>query len=453
MLKIETQTNEDRTLNLTVEVPEERVRPALQAAARQISKRYPVPGFRPGKAPYEHVVRQYGEQAVYDAALDDLGQKVYQEALDQGKIEAYGPGSLVDIQLKPMVLKFTVPLKPVVDMGDYRALRVPYTPPSVSDEEVQRVMDTLRERQAVLEPVDRPAALGDVVTLDINAYLNEGLNPSDFLMSDKDVALQLDEQGDWPMPGFAPQIVGLSANETKKFDLTFADDYANESLRGQTAHLEVTCKEVKSRSLPEWNDDLAKEVGDFQSLDELRARVRDDLQKQAERASEREYSDQVLNQLVEQTRVQYPATLLEQELDDMLEDLDRRLREQRLTLEDYLKIEGKTKEQLRHENRTRAEQRLKRALVLGRIVEMEKLEVQPEEVKDEIERQSQLWGEQAGRVIDFLKSDNGRQSLIVDMLTNKAIQRLMAIARGDDVPPPDSEPTTQAEATSAEAPA
>lgn len=452
MLKIETHPNEDRTLHMTVEVSEDRVKPALQAAAREISKRYPVRGFRPGKAPYEYVVREYGERAVYEAALEKLGQKVYAEALDQEKIEAYGPGSMVEMQLKPLVLKFVVPLKPIVDLGDYRALRVPYTAPTVAEEEVQRVLDNLRERQAVLEPVERPAQLGDVVTLDINAFLGEGLNPSDFLMTDKDVALQLDETGDWPMPGFPQQVLGIAAGETRKFDLVFPDDYANESLRGQTAHFEVTAKEVKERSLPEFNDDFARELGDFQTFEELQNRVREDLRRQIERVTEREYSDAVLDQLVAQSTIVYPPHLLEQELEDMLKDLDDRLREQNLTLDDYLKIEGKTREQLSEENRPRAEQRLKRALVLGRIVEAEKLEVTPEEVKAEIDRQSALFGDQAGRALKILNSDQGRQSLVIEMLTNKAVQRLMAIARGEAPPLPSDAPADSPEAAPAHAP-
>ena len=436
VLKIETHTHEDRTMHLTVEVPDERVRPALQTAARQLSKRYPVAGFRPGKAPYEHVVRQFGERALYEAAIDDLGQKVYAEALDQEHIEAYGPGSLEDMQLKPLVLKFAVPLKPEVEMGDYRALRHPYEAPAVTDEEIQRVLDSLRERQAVLEPVERPAALGDMATLDISAFMNEGLNPSDFLMTDKDVAVQLDTQTDWPMPGFAAQAVGITAGETRKFDLSFADDYANDSLRGQTAHFEVVCKEVKSRTLPEWNDDLAKEVGEFQTLAELRARVQSDLEKEAQRARNREYGDQVLEQLVAQSTIKYPPVLLEQEVDDLLADLDNRLREQRLTLDDYLKIENKTREQLREEYKPRAEARLKRALVLGRIVEHEQLEVQPEEVAGEVSRMAVALGDQAARVTDYLNSDRARQSLTIDLLTGKALERLVAIAKGETVPAP-----------------
>jgi trigger factor len=458
VLKIDTQPNDDCTLTLTVEVSEERLKPALEAAARQLSKRYPLPGFRPGKAPLPNVLRQFGEQAVYETALDSLGQKVYEEALDQAKIEAYGPGALDDMQLKPMVLKFTVPLKPEVEMGDYRALRLPYTAPAVSEEEINRVMESLRERQAVLEPVEREAALGDVTTLDVSGFLNEGLNPSDFLLADKDVSLQLDEKADWPMPGFAAQAVGLKAGETRKFDLAFPDDYANDSLKGQVAHFEVSCKEVKSRSLPEWNDDLAKEIGEFQTLDELKARVRDDLQKQAERSAEREYADAALDKLLEQTTIKYPPVVLEQEIDDLMDDLDDRLREQRLTLDDYLKIENKTREQVREEFRPRAEERLKRALVLGRIVEHEKLDVSSDEVSGEIGRLSAAWGERSSEVRKALSTDNSRRSLTVDLLTNKAVQRLIAIARGDTLEAPASEasvtetPTEAApEAASAEA--
>ena len=435
-MKIETQRNDDCTLALTVEVEDERVQPALRAAARHISKRYPIPGFRPGKAPYETVLRQVGEGALYEAALEKLGQKVYEEALGQEKVEAIAPGSLDDVQLKPMVLKFSVPLKPEVNLGDYRALRVEYTPPAASDEALNDALEQLRERQAVLEPVERPAALQDVATLDVNGYLNEGQNPSDFLLADKDVALLLDEKADWPMVGFAPQIVGLKAGDQKKFDLTFPDDYANESLRGQAAHFELTCKEVKSRSLPEWSDDLAKEIGDYETLEGLRAKVRAELVERAERNSGRDYTREVTDKLVEQATVKYPPVLLERELDDMLEDLDRRLREQRLTLDDYLKIEKKTKEELREEYKPQAESRLKRALVLSTVVELEGLEISHEDIENQITTLSAPFGEHADKLRKTFASDAGRRMLASDLLTHKALARLTALAKGEIVPPP-----------------
>ena len=166
-MKIETHKQENSILELTVEVDEERVQPALRAAARQLAKRYPVPGFRPGKAPYDVILRQFGEGALYEAAVEDLGQKVYAEALEQEKIDAYGPGALEDVQLKPMVLKFSVPLRPEVELGDYRALQLPYTPTEIKDEQVNEALEHLREHQAVMEPVDRPAELTDVAVLDV----------------------------------------------------------------------------------------------------------------------------------------------------------------------------------------------------------------------------------------------------------------------------------------------
>jgi len=436
VLKVETQPNEDRTLTLKVEVSEDRVKPALEVAARQLSKRYPLPGFRPGKAPLAAVRRQFGEQALYEIALDELGPKLYEEALDQEKIEAYAPGALTDLKLSPMVLTFTVPLKPEVELGDYRAVRVEFAPPVIADEEQTRVLENLRERQAVLEPVERPAQLGDSVTLDINGFLNEGLNPSDFLLADKDVNTQLDANVEWPMKGFSEQILGLKVGETKKFDLAFPEEYANEALRGQPAHWEVTVKEVKSKTVPEWNDELAKSLGEYESLDDLRTKVRQDLENQAKRASDREYGDKVLNQVVAGAKVTYPPVLIEQEMDDILHNLDHRLRDQGLTLEDYLKIEKKTREAFREEQKPNAEERLKRALVLGKLVDLEGIDLQPEDVVSRIDELSAMWGERADEMRQALNVDATRRSLTVDMLTERAMQRLMAIARGEEVPAP-----------------
>ncbi len=430
-MKIETLPEENRTLTLTVEIEDERVQPALRAAARRISKDYRIPGFRPGKAPYEVVLRHYGETALYQAAIEDLSQKVYQDVLEQEKIEPIGPGEMDIVELKPMKLKFVVPLRPEVELGDYGSLRVEYTAPLVDDEAVQKELEHLREHQAVLEPVERPAQLGDVVTMDAKGFLNTGENPSDFLLADEDVSLVLEEKADWPMPGFGPLAVGLSAGEERKFDLAFPDDYANESLRSQVAHFEVKAKEVKSRTLPEWNDELAKSLGEYETVDALRASVRNDLEQAARSGVERDYSQKVIDKLVEQSTVKYPPTLLASELDDYVKDFDRRLHEQKLTLEDYLKIEKKTPEQFREEVKPQAEARLKRALVVGKIVEREHISLEPGDVDERISNLSTPWGERAADMRKLLSTDESREMLELDLLTDKAVDRMAAIARGE----------------------
>lgn len=425
-------------MTMIVEVEDERVQPALRTAARKLAKNYRIPGFRPGKAPYETVVRYLGEDAIYSEALEALTQDIYRAALDQAKIDPYAPGSLEDAKLKPMVLTYNVPLKPEVDLGDYRALRVDYTAPEITAEAVTESMEQWRETRAVTEPVDRPAEMGDVLVLDVNAFINTGENPSDFLLADKDVALKLEAEADWPMPGFAPQVVGLKAGESKKFDLAFPEDYANESLRGQLAHLEVNCKEVKSRSLPDWSDELAKEFGDYASLDDMRAKVRDGLERQATREKDRDYSTQVIDKLLEQTTIKYPPLLLEQELDSMLHDLDHRLKEQRLTLDDYLKIEGKTKDELRAEYQPLADKRLKRSLALGRLIEHEQLGVNDADVEQEIERFTAIFSgnADAAAIRKSLDTPESRSSMAMEILSNRAVERLVALAKGEDIPLP-----------------
>ncbi len=430
-MKIETLPEENRTLTLTVEVDDAQVQPALRAAARRISKDYRIPGFRPGKAPYEVVLRHYGETALYQAALEEISQKVYKDVLEQEKIDPVAPGEMDVVELKPMKLKFVVPLRPEVELGDYGSLRVEYAPPAVDDEAVQHELEHLREHQAVLEPVERPSQLGDVVTLDAKAFLNDGENPSDFLLADQDVALVLEEKADWPMPGFAVKAVGITAGEERKFELAFADDYVNESLRGQVAHFEVKAKEVKSRSLPEWSDELAKSLGDYENLDALRASVRKDLEEAARAGVDRDYRQKVVDQLVAQSTVKFPPTLLAAELDDYVKDFDRRLHEQKLTLEDYLKIEGKTPEVFREDVKPQAEARLKRSLVVSKIVALENVGVEPGEVDMRIADLSTPWGERGAEMRKLLATAESREMLAIDILTDKGIDRLAGIARGE----------------------
>jgi trigger factor len=438
-LKIETLRNDDCTATLTVEVDQAQVQAALRTAAKKVAGQYNFPGFRRGKAPYETVLRHVGEKALMEVALEDLGQKVYQEALTQENLEVAAPGALEDAQFDPMRLKFTVPLKPVVDLGDYRARRLPYTEPLVDEAQVEKALEDLRERQAVLEPVERPAAMGDVVTADVKAFLNQGENPSDYLMTQKDMSLSLDEkEPDRELPGLEQQVVGMSAGEEKKFDLTFAEDFANSSLRGQVAHVEVTCKEIKRRNLPEWSDELAKTLGEFETVADLQKRVREDLQSQAEMDANRTYSVKVVDELVAAATVKYPPVLLEHQLDDMMEDLDQNLQQrEHMKLEDYIKIKGQTMEEFRNENRAHAEASLKRTLVLTEVIEREEVSVE----KDEVDGRAMLLETQLGANLDpklrkAIASDRIRSSLALDLLTDKVYSRLVALAKGEDIPLP-----------------
>ncbi|HHH83350.1 MAG TPA: hypothetical protein ENL35_10225, partial [Chloroflexi bacterium] len=247
VLKIEKQALEDRQVELTVEVPRERLEGAMRAAARRLSQQTKIPGFRPGKAPYQIVLSKFGEEAVFEEALETLGQEVYHHALDESEIDPFAPGIMDEIVSRdPLIIRYTVPLAPEVTLGDYRELRIPYETPEIQDDAVEEVMEGLRERQALIEPVDRPAQPGDVVVLDIYGELTspeEGEDP--VLVDAKGVSVLAEEKTTFPIPGVLQYLEGLEAGGEVTFEHIFPDDYESEDLRKRAARFTIKCVEVK----------------------------------------------------------------------------------------------------------------------------------------------------------------------------------------------------------------
>ncbi|HET7010814.1 MAG TPA: trigger factor [Anaerolineales bacterium] len=428
-LRIETQDLAERQLQLTVEVPRDRIEAAMHRAARHLSERTRIAGFRPGKAPYDLILQKLGEEAVFEEALDHLGQEVYKQALADSAVEPIAPGSLEEVVSRdPLILRYTVPLTPEIDLGTYRDIRLDFEEPSVTDEALERVLEDLRQQQALIEPANRPAQMGDVVVLDVHGRLRDG--PEGALLDEHGISVLLAPTTDFPVPGVSDQLVGLEAGAEKSLDHVFPDDYSNEALRGKPAVFDIKVQEVKSRLVPEWSDDLAKNLGEFNDLLDLRVKLRQSLLEQATRQSEAAYGDRAVEQTVAVAKVDFPPVLLQEELDGLLRDLDRRLRDQRLTLADYLKIEKKTEEQLRTELEPRARERLVRSLVLGKVVEAEGLAVTPEDIDAEIERMSAPLKERADGLKKLLDTPTSRHRIELDLLTDKAVRRLADIARG-----------------------
>jgi len=432
-LKIKKKDLDDRQVQLTVEVPDDRVQTAMRSAARRLSKRTKIPGFRPGKAPFDVILRKFGDETIFEEALDDLGQAVYRQAIDEAELEPYAPGSLDEIVSKePLILRYTVPQSPQVELGKYRNLRLPFKAAEVSDETLEAAMEEIRQGQAIIEPADRLAQDGDVIVLDIKAEMrepDEGMNP--VLISEQDLSLLISDKTEWPFPGFNEHLLGLASGETKDFSHTFAKDHPNEALRKRVTDFHLVCKEVKSRFVPEWSDDLARAVGDYDDLLALRISVRQQLEAQEQRKVDAEYARSAIEATVEGAEVSYPPVLLEEELDGMLRELSQRLENQRLTLDDYLKIEGKTVEELREELKPQAQDRLKQALVLGKLVEVEAIEVDADEIKAEIDRMVAPFGENASKLRKSFERPLGRRRVELDLLTEKAVQRLVSIAKGE----------------------
>jgi trigger factor len=430
-LNIQREELPDRQVKMTVEIPAERVESAKRTAARRLAERTRIPGFRPGKAPYDMIVRKVGDEAVFEEAMEIVGQEAYREALEEVAIDPYAPGSLDEVvSREPLVLRYTVPLSPEVDLGAYRELRLPHEKSEVEDQAVDELMEELRNRQAVIEPAARAAELGDLLVLDARGYVEEGETRTE-LADEHGISLLLQEETNWPFPGIAAHLTGLSAGEDKQVAYRFPDDYNTESLRGQTAHFSFHVNEVKSRALPEWSDDVARGLGGFADLEDLRAKVRKSLQDQADHRAESEYASQVVERVVEGATLNYPPVLVQEETDGMLHDLDRRLQSQKLSLPDYLRIEKKSLEDVRKDLEPSARQRVQRALVLGKVVDLEALDAAPEEIEAQFDAMAGALGAGPDDIRRALDNPAGRRRITLDLLTNKAIARLVAIARGE----------------------
>jgi len=441
-VKVTTEELSDRQVTMTVEVEEGQAQQALRQTARRLSQSMRIPGFRPGRAPYNIVLRTVGEDHLRSEAFDAIGQQLYEDALQEAKIDAYAQGSLEDVQWDPLTFRVTVPLPPVVKLGDYESLNVPSEPILVLDEDVEDALEALRERHAEWVPDDRAAEYGDMVVMDI-----KGVVGKEEIMDQQNWERLLREDAGGGLPGFDAALVGLKAGEVREFDLTYPDD--SSQWAGETANFDVRLQGVKAKELPPLNDDLAQSVGEYETLAALRETIREDIR--ARREAEADYEGKVVDALVDQSSLDFPPLMLENELDDLLDEHDRLLRRQGMPLDDFLRVSGKTRDAYREENRQIAEQRLKRSLVLSEFARQDGLTIDDEEITEEIERQLALQPDDtAERVRTMLDSPGGRQAIGNDLLTREAISRLVAMAKGEYEKPDPLPETSEPEADSSE---
>jgi trigger factor len=435
-LKVTTEPLEQRQLRLTIDVGEDRTQKAMRRVARQISRQVNIPGFRKGKAPYELVVQRFGEETVRKEAAEDVVQAVYREAVEQEAIKPYAPGRLEEMELEPLTFTFTIPLPPTIDLGDYRDYRLEARKVEVSKTEIAQALEEIQEQNAILEPVERPAAVDDGATINLVGRTMAGV---EFLRQDE-LRVLLEGGSAEPAPGFVEAVVGMEAGEERTFTLTLSEDFPREELQNQEVEFTVEMLEVYESTLPGLDDDLARTVGNFESLKELEAHVEERLRQAAQRQADEEYTAQVLEALLEEAQVEYPPVMLEEELDGEVKEFEQAVkREARLSLDDYLRFQNKTVEELRDEMRPRAEARLKRALVLGEVVRQEGLEVDEGEISARIEEVSASWGVRADEIRASLGSESGREALRRRLLVDQAVGRLVAIARGEapELPSPE----------------
>jgi trigger factor len=422
---------------LTIEVEPERLQQPLRQAARRLSRRRPLPGFRPGKAPYHMVERTYGKELIFDEMLANLGNALYQEALEQGQLEPYARAEFEIVELEPLILKITVPAQPEITLGDYHTINVAQSPVAVSEEEVAEVLADIQDEQALWVPVERATKMGDQVLLDAVGTSDDGHK-----VEQNSLTLEVSEE---IVPaGFGQNLVGIKPGETKEFDAEYPADFQDEDMAGKTVHFHATVKAVKEKELPALDDELAQSLGRHKTLDELRADIREKLRVRKETEAEDAAIEESLRALVEQATVEYPAIAVEHELNTMQQALAGRLEQRGFTMDGYLHTTGKTVAQWREETRPQAETRLERALVLSKFAEAEGIKVEEEETRQELDRLSSSFGERADDVKAALSTGESLLSIANEVYRRKALEHLLGIATGKAKPratPPEGERT------------
>lgn len=418
---------------LTIEVEPERLQKPLREAAQRLNRRHPIPGFRPGKAPYTMMERIYGKEVIYNEMLYQVGNEWYQEALQQSQLEPYAQGQMEIVQLEPLTLKINVPVQPEVTLGDYHHIRIVPRPVEVGPAEVDQALTQIQESQAIWVPVEHTAMLGNQIVIDVVGTSAEGQ-----LFEQKDLTLELSE--DLSPPDLRQNLVGMRIGETKEFDVEYPADFHDANLAGKRVHFQVTVKAVKEKELPPLDDALAQSVGSYETLAELRAHIERELRKRKEEEAKDDALEEALDALVDQATLEYPDIAVEHELDAIIASRADNLRQQGFTLEGYLQIIGKTLPQLRAELRPQAEKRLKRSLVLNKFAEVEGIAVEDQEVDDEVNRLSESFGQQAEVIKTALSTEESLHSIAYTVRRRKALERLLAIASGQGMPEATNEP-------------
>lgn len=432
-LTIHQEEDAQRQLQVKVEVPEERVQKEMRRKARVLARELHVPGFRPGKAPYNVIAGRVGEEALRAEAADELLQAVFQEMLEEIGVEPYAQVKADNPEMNPLTYEFVVPLSPVTELGDYRSIRKAKEVVAVTEEAVADALEHLRTHHEVVEPVDRPVQAGDIVTVGGTGSFVDANGNAQPLFEEDRTDLLMDEDVLFKGTPFVASLLGHEAGDGVEITFTFPEEFDDDTLAGREASFQLTILDVKKRELPELDDDLAKQDGKYETLDELREALRGELEKQAEQQARADFLEQMVDEMLTQATLNYPPAALEAELDELVEDLKTQVTRSGWEWDDYLRLQNESEEALRERMQENATTRLKRNLVLSKFVMEEKLTLAEDAVTAAVEKQVSSFEEEGLRdyMRNYFLNGPGRESIASQLLIDLIIDRLEAVGAGN----------------------
>lgn len=396
-MSVKVEKLEKNMAKLTMEVPAEELEKAIQGAYLKQKNRINIPGFRRGKAPRAMIEKMYGAGIFYEDAANALIPEAYSKAVDEcGETIVSRPSISIE-QLekgKPFIFTAEVALKPEVVLGDYKGLEVPKSDLEVTEEEIAGELKREQENNSRSIDVDDRAVMdGDKVTLDFEGSVDgeafEGGKGTDYPLTIGSGAF---------IPGFEEQLVGAEIGQEKEVNVTFPENYQAKELAGKAAVFKCTVKKIEMKELPELNDDFAKEVSEFDTLEEYKADIKKNLEEKKADAAKRSREDAAVEKAIENASMEIPDAMLETQVDQMLDDFARRIQAQGLSMEQYMQFTGATQDAMREQMKPQAMKRIQTRLVLEKIAEAENIQISDERLDEEIAKMAEMYKMEADMI-------------------------------------------------------
>ena len=404
-----------------VKVEADKFKEALTRAYKKNVKKFNVPGFRKGKVPMSVVKKYYGIEVLLEDAVNFAIEGSYANVLKENNVRPVDFPKVEVVQAeegKDLIYTAEVTVYPEVELGAYKGLNVEKKTYEVTEEEVAAKLKEMQEKNARVEVKEGAIENGNIAVIDFKGFIDG-------------VALEGGEGHDYSLEigsgsfidNFEEQLVGAKAGDKVEVNVTFPENYGKEELNGKPAKFEVEVKEVKAKELPVLDDEFAKEVSEFETLEALKEDTTKKLEEANTARAEREYEEAILRAVVENAKMDIPAVMVEQEIDRMVQNLAQRLQYQGLTLEQYFQFTGTDAEKMREYMKENAETKVKTELVLEALQKAEKMEVLDEELKEKASEVAKLYGANDEKMVELLLQ-NQREALVADVMTSKVINFL-----------------------------
>lgn len=422
-MSVQVEKLEKNMAKLTVEVPAEEVEKALQAAYMKEKNKISIPGFRKGKVPRAMIEKMYGAAVFYEEAANILIQDNYAAAMEESKEDIVSRPTIDVVQIesgKPFIFTAEVAVRPEVTLGKYKGVQVTKIDTTVTDEEVEAALEKEQQKNSrTVTVTDRPVANGDTAVIDFEGFVDG-------------VAFEGGKGENHPLEigshsfidTFEDQLVGHNTGDEVEVNVTFPEKYQAADLAGKPAVFKVKINEIKTKELPELNDEFASEVSEFDTLAEYKEDLRKHLEVEKENEAKRTKEDEAIKKIIDKSTMEIPEAMIDTQCENMVNEFAQRIAQSGLSMEQYMQFSGMTIDGLKEQVRPEAETRIKSSLVLEQIAKDENIEVSEDEINAEIEKMAAQYGMEADKLKEYLGEDE-KESIKRDLSVTKAVDLIM----------------------------